>query len=820
MDTAFKFAEKIRQEVSVREFVPYVSQITENIIKTDAGDYLFCLRLSGISHQSADNTDMNSWHEQLNALMRNVASPKVAFWSHIVRHRFNTYPGGKYSPGFASDLNDHYRAKMQDAVLRINELFITVVYRPEPVKASGFLDNLLTVKIDDIVQREETRIEEVKSLMQTVLTGLDRYAPTLLGCYEHKGRMFSEVAEFLGMLLNGFWQRIPLARAQLRDVLPTSRQFFVRSGDIALKMPTDTRYGAILSIQEYPAHTYTGIFDGLLSVPFDYVIGQSFTFLSKASAKAKMIMQRSRLINAGDVAKSQIADIDTALDDITANRFSFGAHSFAMLVFGRDDRNLKENISLTGTILSDEGIKWTREDIGCAAAFWSLLPGNFKYRIRTSDISSLNFAGFSALHNFPSGRFNGNQWGPAVTMFKTVSGAPFYFSFHKGEDGADNRQAAKIDPNHKELANTIVIGKSGSGKTVLENFLMSQLQKFNQPDQPLTCVVFDKDLGASIAVRALGGCYLALKTGESSGFNPMQLEPTPKNLAFLEQLICYLARPTKSGEELSASERTEIAHAVSGVMSPAVAKEKRRLRSVYEFLDKSKADGVAARLSRYVRGFGSLGWLFDNAQDQLVIDDCPIFGFDMTEFLDNAETRTPLTMYLMHRLESLFDGRRVVFFMDEFWKLLDDEVFTDFAKNKLVTIRKQNGFLVMFTQSPQQILQSKIAFAIIEQTATKIFLPNPSADEKDYTEGFKLSHIEFDIVRSLPEKSRRFLIKQGINSVVAELDLRGFNDELAVLSSNTSTSLLVEKLTREYGDDPSVWLPPFFDKLHDVAVPD
>jgi type IV secretion system protein VirB4 len=45
--------------------------------------------------------------------------------------------------------------------------------------------------------------------------------------------------------------------------------------------------------------------------------------------------------------------------------------------------------------------------------------------------------------------------------------------------------------------------------------------------------------------------------------------------------------------------------------------------------------------------------------------------------------------------------------------------------------------------------------------------------------------------------------------VVAELNLRGFDDELAVLSGNTATSQLAEQLVAELGDDPAVWLPEF-----------
>jgi type IV secretion system protein VirB4 len=236
--------------------------------------------------------------------------------------------------------------------------------------------------------------------------------------------------------------------------------------------------------------------------------------------------------------------------------------------------------------------------------------------------------------------------------------------------------------------------------------------------------------------------------------------------------------------------------------------ERRRLSSVLEFLDPSDANGLHARLQRWCRG-GQLGWLFDNQEDTLNVEGTPIVGFDVTDFLDNPETRTPTIMYLFHRIQTLIDGRRVPIFMDEFGRLLDDQEFEDLAKNKLVTIRKQDGFLVMFTQSPKQVLNSPIAFAIIEQSATKIFLPNPAADRDDYVDGFKLTEREFEIIKELGEKSRKMLIKQGENSVVAELNLRGFNDELAVLSGNTATSMLVERLVMERGAAPEKWLTEF-----------
>ncbi|MEI6706026.1 MAG: VirB4 family type IV secretion/conjugal transfer ATPase [Methylococcales bacterium] len=806
MVATLKYANVLKNEEPTASFIPYSSHVTKNTVKLLNGDYIQVIRMQGAAHESADIQDINSWHDQLNGIMRNIASPNVAIWSHVVRREYGEYPSGEFAAGFCHDFNEKYRQQMADEKMLVNELYLTLVYRPQPIKVANLFHRFGKKSPSELRQRQLDEIQTLDDVMSASLVALDRYEPELLGCYEYKGNMFSDILEFLAFLVNGEWQRFPLPRADINKILATSRPFFGKGGLLALKGATKTQYAAILSIQEYPAITCPGILNDLLSMPFEFVLTQSFTFLSKPVAVGRMKRQQARMINAGDVAVSQIEDIDNALDELTSNRFVMGAHSLCLLIRADDKKELNDFISEAGSALADSGIKWAREDIGMAGAFWSQLPANFQYRVNIGDITSRNFAGFSSFHNYPIGHIRGNQWGDAVMMFKTTSGAPFYFNFHKGENGVDSKRLAKLDPNHKDLANTVVIGKSGTGKTVLETVLLAQIQKFHQPknNKILSSILFDKDLGASVAVRAMGGRYYPLKNGIETGFNPFQLEATPNNLTFLENLIKQLLK--HDSLQITPRQENQISEAIKGVM--AASKAKRRLSSILEFFDPTEENGLYIRLYRWSRQ-GPLGWLFDNPEDTLQLNDSPIIGFDVTEFLDNDETRTPTIMYLFHRIESLLDGRRIPIFMDEFWKLLDDPAFEEMAKNKLVTIRKQNGFLVMFTQAPKQVLNSPIAYAIVSQTATKIFLPNPEADYDDYVNGFKLTEREYTIIKELGENSRRFLIKQGQNSVIAELNLRGFHDELAVLSGNTATSLLVEQLVKQYGENPAIWLPEF-----------
>ncbi|TIO05444.1 MAG: transporter, partial [Mesorhizobium sp.] len=79
-----------------------------------------------------------------------------------------------------------------------------------------------------------------------------------------------------------------------------------------------------------------------------------------------------------------------------------------------------------------------------------------------------------------------------------------------------------------------------------------------------------------------------------------------------------------------------------------------------------------------------------------------------------------------------------------------------------------------------------------------------------YVEGFKLTEREYELIaRELSVESRRFVLKQGHNSVVAELNLRGFDDELAILSGRTANVELAEAIRAEVGDQGGDWLPIF-----------
>jgi type IV secretion system protein VirB4 len=337
--------------------------------------------------------------------------------------------------------------------------------------------------------------------------------------------------------------------------------------------------------------------------------------------------------------------------------------------------------------------------------------------------------------------------------------------------------------------------------------------------QGVTQVIFDKDRGLEILVRALGGEYLSLKNGVPTGFNPLQLPISPANTEFLKAWLRLLAGarvgcgPTTDNP---VRETADLDQALKGTL--ALEPEARRLSRLIEFLDPTDPEGLHARLSRWsVAGRGDYAWAFDNPVDSVIsrLDAKPIIGFDVTEFLDHALTRAPITLYLFHLVRQLLDGRRLVCWMDEFWRLLSDPEFEKFAKDGPKTWRKLNAVMCLATQSPSDVLDSSISRTLIEQTPTKVFFPNSDASQREYTEGFGLTEREFRLIKEqLEPGSRMFLVKQTHHSVVCALDLKHFKAELSVISGRSSEIKRMQALIDTAGADPEVWLPQFLASLH------
>jgi type IV secretion system protein VirB4 len=779
------------RETSAGSKLPYARHIDDETLETRDGLLLQVIQIAGLAFETADTADVNYRKRLRDGALRAFANSRFALYHHIVRRKVDAWVEGAFEDDFSRALDGAWKDRLAGKKLYVNDLFLTIVRRPLQGRV-GLIDGALRAltgagRGEDSAARA-TDLRELSAAKQSLLASLEPYGPHVLSVYDTPQGLASEPLEFLSALYNGERRPVLLPQGDLGDYLPYRRvSFGAETLQLSAGGGRPREFAAMVSIKDYPAQSAPGMLDDLLRLPHELTISQSFGFVDRQASLDRMNLALRRMRAGEDEALTLRAGLAAAKDDVASGQAAFGEHHLTVMVKATTPQGLNEAVAEVQAAFTDMGVIAVREDVNLECAFWAQFPGNFRDIARRALISTANFAGFASGHNFPVGQARGNHWGSAVTVLETTSAGPYHFNFHKGD-----------------LGNFTLIGPSGSGKTVVLAFLLAQARRFNP-----RIVFFDKDRGAEIFLRAIGGRYESIRTGQPTGFNPLLLADTPANRSFLADWTARIVTPR--GEALSADDLARIKDAVDANFEQGPAY--RRLRHFAElFRGERRPDSadLAARLRPWW-GDGDRAWLFDNAADGLDLD-AQTLGFDMTQILDDPALRTPVMMYLFHRVEQRLDGEPTLVVIDEGWKALDDEVFVARIKDWEKTIRKRNGVVGFATQSAQDALQSQIASAIIEQAATQIFMANPKAQASDYVEGFGLTEHEFDLIRSLPDTARCFLIKHGNDSVVARLNLSAEPDLLTVLSGRERTVRLLDDIRAEVGDNPADWLPRLLER--------
>jgi len=773
------------KETLAGDRLPYLSLVDENVVLLRDGSVMLSLMVPGLAFETADTDELNAHAATREVLLRSSLDARFVLYHHVIRRRVEIEMEGTFDDPISTHIDARWRTRTASGALYVNDQFVTLVRRPARGKA-GWPDKLSRMLKrgskrggQSPVEADPADVRALRAAASAMIASLGAYGARVLGDYESASGTCSEALELLSALYNGEMRpvRRPADGTDLGHMLPYRRVSFGLDA-LEVRGAAGSTFASLVSLKDYPDSTAPGLTDALLRLPTELVLTESYAPADRQIARERIDLAIRRLKSADEEAVSERREMMSARDSLGTGAVGFGDHHLSVLVRSPTLASLDDATATCAAALADAGAIAVREDVNLEPGFWGQFPGNESFIVRRALISSANMACFGSLHGFAMGQASGNHWGDAVTLLATTSSTPFFFNFHQGD-----------------LGNFTVIGPSGSGKTVVMNFLAAQAQKFS----PRT-ILFDKDRGAELFVRGIGGRYDSIRAGEPTGFNPLALPDTAANKAFLRDWLGVLLKAEGPEEE----------QAIAGAVDAAYANDAslRRLRHFKELLSgtrRPQPGDLADRLGAWI-GEGEHAWMFDNAEDRLDLS-ARVLGFDMTALLENPRLRTPTMMYLFHRIEERLDGKPTMILIDEGWKALDDEVFAARIRDWLKTLRKRNALVGFATQSARDALDSKIATALVEQTATMLFMPNARARYEDYCEGFGLTEHELDVIRTLPAQSRCFLIRQSDASVVVRLDLSGMPEVLTLLSGRESSVRKLDTLRERYGDDPAAWYP-------------
>jgi len=527
----------------------------------------------------------------------------------------------------------------------------------------------------------------------------------------------------------------------------------------------DDYYVKVLTLKEPSAQSFPLIFKRLLEVEANYYVVTEWK--KEDSGKMRRTIQSKRRhfhntkrsfasqvslndaptqdVLLDDSKESQVRELGEGIKEIELHGNYFGQFSLTVVIYDLDLAKVDRACADFYKVFSVHDAQLYEENYNLLNAFLAAVPGNHVFNLRSLYLLNTNYADFSFLFTLHSGQpRNQHLRHEYLAVLETNHHTPYFLNLH-----------------YRDVAHTMILGRTGAGKSFLLNFLITNLQKYD----PHT---FTFDLGGSFEslTQLFGGSYVRVGR-ESEGFkiNPFSLPPTKENLDFLALFLKVLIQGTKAGELDPATER-DLFHQVENLY--AVDPSLRTLGVLANTLGRD----IANRLSKWTRG-GQFGFLFDNAEDTISFSRFQCFDFQrMSQYPELLE---PLLFYILHRANAVIADRQITsvfkaFFIDEAWVFLKHPAIQRYVVEALKTWRKHNAAMVLSTQSVDELKRSDILDVIIESCATKIFLANPDMDRELYRRQFHLNENEVELISGLIPK-QQFLIKTPELAKVANLNV-------------------------------------------------
>ncbi|MFC0134532.1 transporter [Massilia eurypsychrophila] len=752
--------------------------VTPRVVNYEDGRALLVIKLAGMPFESMDDAIIVNRFNSRNRLIAALAKDKgrrLSFSTTLDRKRVAFSSLFKFKSAFMRQFSEKYLSRFNTGKYFSNDFYISLI-----------------LKHDDV----EEGAAELEEVGNQLMKALNVYDPEYLETYVENGVMFSKTYEYLGFLVNGVWEKQPVLACPAAESIPSSWLHFGYE-TLEIRGEGVTRFATNYDLKDFPDDTVWGMFDKVLALPAEFTLTQSFMCMAVFEQQEALQSQINNLTAVGDAADHQIKDLQQAKGYIATGELAFGEYHCALTVYGDTKAEAVDNGTLvTGTFLGECGARFIRANQSAKFTYQSHVPGA-KVKPRPMMKSSRNLAASFGMHNYSTGKAEGNPIGDgsALLPLQTTSSSLYSFNFHHSKKDEDN-QGEKI------AGSCLILGATGAGKTTLQTVTIGFLERFDAK-----IFALDKDEGLKIFIAALGGVYYSLKAGERTGLAPFQLPDTPKTRQFLYGLVKTCGKNDKG--TVTDEEGNDIKAAVDAVLD--LPWEHRRFSRMLENITDIGGNCLAQRLAKWCESRnGEFAWALDNVGDNIGVISEMRVGFDVSDFLvDNYQPTEPILAYLFH-LKSLMQekGGLLTTVISEFHIPAKYPTTYKMMFDVLKTGRKRDEHLVLDSQSPEDAIDSPIFAAIRDQTPTKIFLPNPSAEFASY-ERCGMTYKEFAALKDLELDSRTFLIKQGNQSCFAKLDLYGMDDEISVLSGNTENVAIFNEIVAEFGADPDVWLPIF-----------
>lgn len=551
------------------------------------------------------------------------------------------------------------------------------------------------------------------------------------------------------------------------------------------------KYIAVIALEGLPTRTHEGLVNALAALPFSYRFNSRFIYFD--TLKSTLLLEKYRRYWAqkskgliaqifnlqharvNQNAMDQVEQLDKAKRALDSNEVVFGSYTATLILMERDLSTLQEHTKLTIAAIEDLGLSARVETVNATEAFLGSLPGHYFENLRRPIVSQDVLIDLLPLSAPDCGDMlspNPLYGAHASTLMqvRTKGRSSFYLNVHE-----------------QDLGNSLVIGPSGSGKSVLLAELMINLLRYPS----MRVFAFDKGCSFYGLTKALGGQHI---TFDNSTAALCPLESLQNELDF-DYALEYLQMLLRlNGVEVEPAERNELSDClhILSVRPP----QQRTLSDLHLILTSRR---LKEALAPYTKRQNT-HCLLDS--DHNLDFNAALTTFECASIFESSQSFSlPVFKQIFHLIAQQFDGRPAAIILDEAWLMLQDETFAAELITWFKTLRKFNAIVILATQSLTDLEQSPHFINLLECAKTRFYLANFDANTELLRNTYQrlgLSLKEVNLIANAEPKRDYYFVKNEqrslFNLVLSPLELN-----LLSLAGDHNKEL-VDRLMAQYGD--------------------
>jgi type IV secretion system protein VirB4 len=657
----------------------------ETAFLTKSGDLGMVLSIPGVDYESLDHANQEYAVKRLEAALKSFG-PGFHVYQYLFKSNRPEIPFASYDDPVvqaAIDQRRQFFESKRDRLYQI-EIFYCIVFEGARSK-TGVGAALARLFSDPAGAIGELKTQFTNSSMKTLLRSqIDGDLTRLSGQVQAFIRQFADFMQIEVLNQRGqfrFFRRLLNYDDWRVAGRPKHTQFLdyqVVNSNLEAEhdhLRVGDHFVRVLTMKEAVTETRPLVLDSLLKISANFYVVTEWAPITTEMAR-KEVNKRRRHFNVSktgfisqlgnDPAKtnprdvlideSKQADIENLGDclRVLGDGQSLGDFSLTIVLYGRDRYELDQLAGeFTGVFTNADGNLFV-ETYNQLNGYFAIVPGNYALNLRKMYLLNSNYADLSFLFTIlPGEKSNAHLGTEYLAVLETDNQTPYYLNLHEGE-----------------VAHTLILGMTGSGKSYLCNFLLQNAQKY----APLTFVF---DIGGSFEsiTTIFGGSYLNVgQEARDFTINPFSLPYEKENLQFLFSFFRLLIEGNDERFRLDFKEERKLWDAIERtyLLEPG----QRTLSNFANIIGDLKD-----RLHRWTRA-GQYGFLFDNAEDTLSFRRFQTFNFH--GWSDAPEVLEPLLFYVLHRASNEIGdpanlGTFKTFLMDEAWLFMKNETIRNYV---------------------------------------------------------------------------------------------------------------------------------------------